>query len=413
MKKVGAWLVCLLALFSACSKEQAEKVILPSQGYWRAEIHTDSGQKIPFDFHLTPQTERQQWFISLLNHSEKIPLDQISYREDSLFVKLHIFDGELALKIHGKDSLEGFWIRDDFGKDKLRISAKLNPNYQQPFEKPIENQAISGKWEVTFTHNEKQKKAIGVFEQNQNQISGTFLSPTGDYRFLSGTFDANTNQGKLSCFDGAHAYLFQFTKKEDGSIAGDFFSGRNYHATWTAQLAPQASLPDPHTLTTLKDSKTPLTFSFPLPEGGMLTFPNPAYEGKVVIIQLLGTWCPNCMDETRYLKEIAHTFKDQVEIIGLAFEQSEQIEVAGPKIIRLKERLQVNYPIALAGVKDKEKASSALPMLSSVYAYPTTIYVDKKGNIARIHTGFNGPATGKLYQDFVEQNNLFIQDLIR
>ena len=85
------------------------------------------------------------------------------------------------------------------------------------------------------------------------------------------------------------------------------------------------------------------------------------------------------------------------------------------RIQRLKDRIGIEYPIALAqfGSSNKTKAQQKLPMLNHVLSYPTSIFVDKKGDVRKIHTGFNGPATGQKYLDFKKEFESFIDLLLK
>ena len=51
-------------------------------------------------------------------------------------------------------------------------------------------------------------------------------------------------------------------------------------------------------------------------------------------------------------------------------------------------------------------------MLNHVLSYPTTIFIDKKGVVRKIHTGFNGPATGEKYTEFKTEFEGFVGELI-
>jgi len=72
----------------------------------------------------------------------------------------------------------------------------------------------------------------------------------------------------------------------------------------------------------------------------------------------------------------------------------------------------VEYPVLFAGTNDRTSAAKSLPMLNHILGYPTTIFIDKKGNVRKIHTGFSGPATGNDYTRFKESFIRFIDKLI-
>jgi len=121
------------------------------------------------------------------------------------------------------------------------------------------------------------------------------------------------------------------------------------------------------------------------------------------------------MDETKYYVDFYNQNKQKdVEIVALAFEYAKTSEKAFRSIERLKQKLKVEYPILLAqyGTSDKKKAQEKLPMLNHVLSYPTTIFIDKNGKVRKIHTGFNGPATGKKYLEFKNEFEGFVGRLL-
>ena len=138
----------------------------------------------------------------------------------------------------------------------------------------------------------------------------------------------------------------------------------------------------------------------------MISLSDKEFENKVVLVQILGTWCPNCLDETKfYVDYLKENPNPNLKVIGLAFEYAKTEAKAFNGIKRLKERIGVTYPILLAqfGSSDKVLANEKLPMLNHVLSYPTTVYIDKKGDVHKIHTGFNGPATGEKHEEFKKE----------
>ena len=147
----------------------------------------------------------------------------------------------------------------------------------------------------------------------------------------------------------------------------------------------------------------------------MVSLSDERFKDKVVLVQLMGSYCPNCLDETRFYSKFYEANKDKgLEIVALAFENAKTKEKAIKGIIRMKERVGLNYEILLAqiGTNDKGKAQEKMPMLNKVVSYPTTIYLDRTGKVRKIHTGFNGPATGEKYISFQKEFNAFMEMLL-
>ena len=147
----------------------------------------------------------------------------------------------------------------------------------------------------------------------------------------------------------------------------------------------------------------------------MVSLTDERFKDKVVLVQLMGSYCPNCLDETKFYSKYYEANKDKgLEIVALAFENAKSKEKAINGITRMKKRVGLNYEILLAqiGTNDKGKAQEKLPMLNKVISYPTTIYLDRKGKVRKIHTGFNGPATGEKYENFKIEFESFLNTLL-
>lgn len=261
----------------------------------------------------------------------------------------------------------------------------------------------SGRYRVTFASS-PDDPAVGLFTINDDgTATGTFLTTTGDYRYLAGNAAGDTL--KLSTFDGAHAFLFHAERQDDGSLTGDFWSGNWYHDTWTAEPAPDFRLPDPFAQTTYRGDAASLErLSFtdldgtPTPVGAL------APHGSPRIVEVFGSWCPNCHDATRLLTELHATYKDRgLVVLGLAFEHSADDDKAIAAVRTYKDDLNVDYPLLIAGLSDKKRASEMLPVLDRVRSFPTTLFIDADGDIRAVHSGFSGPATGDAHTELREQ----------
>jgi thiol-disulfide isomerase/thioredoxin len=217
----------------------------------------------------------------------------------------------------------------------------------------------------------------------------------------------------LSTFDGDHAFLFQATLMGDSALHGQFWSGKSGYKVWKATRNRDAVLPDADTLTKIVSPDSTFSFDFPEYKGGRIQFPSSAFNGQVVVLQVLGTWCPNCMDETQFLTEwLREKQYKGVQVIGLAFERSADVAKASARVARMATRLQVPYPIAIAGVPDST-ASSKIPVIDKIRAYPTTLVVDKNGKVRYVHTGFSGPGTGVYYAEFKDRFDQRITALLK
>ena len=92
-----------------------------------------------------------------------------------------------------------------------------------------------------------------------------------------------------------------------------------------------------------------LEFSFPDTSDQMMSLTDDRFKNKVVIVQLMGSWCPNCLDETKYYSEFYKSHKDQdIEFVALAVEYAKTKEKAFRSIDRLKQNIGIDYPVLLA-----------------------------------------------------------------
>ena len=135
----------------------------------------------------------------------------------------------------------------------------------------------------------------------------------------------------------------------------------------------------------------------------------------MVIVQILGSWCPNCMDETAFLSEYySKNNKKGVEVIGLAYERNDNFEESVKALAPFRKRFNVQYPFLITGVtpSDPQRVEKTLPQIDRISAFPTTLFLDKKGNVRKIHTGYDGPGTGKFYDQYKKEFDDLITELL-
>ena len=408
MKKVNFFIgfIFIISLIS-CKKDQPKEDFNFKSGPWRATLEVQDDKQLPFLFEVMGDQT-----LTIFNAEETITVDEIEIKGDSITIKFPVFEGYVAAKFKDSAMITGSFIKESL--DRV-VPFKAMFGEQDRFEVEAKPQVdVSGNWETVFSQDNEDDTYIakGVFKQNGNIVTGTFRTTTGDYRYLEGVL--NNDELRLSTFDGAHAFLFT-AKVTDSVINGYFYSGNHWKEPFIAKRNENYELPDENTLTFLKEGYDKLAFSFPDINGEEVSLQDPRFKNKVVIVQIMGTWCPNCMDETKYYVDFYNQNRDKdLEIVSLAFEYARTKEKAFKSIERLKNKLGVKYPILLAqyGTSDKKKAQEKLPMLNHILSYPTTIFVDKKGEVRKIHTGFNGPATGQKYIDFKTDFENFVNQLL-
>lgn len=364
--------------------------------------------ELPFNAEVISEENELQFYV--VNGEERIRADRFRISDDSVIISLPIFNTAILGKFDN-GQISGDFI-DYSRKGDYRIPLSATKSFESRFDVKKESAVnAAGKWRVRFSpDSDSEYEAIGEFQQLGSRAVGTFLTTTGDYRFLEGNVSGDSLF--LSCFDGSHAFLFK-AKIDGDSISGDFWSGSHWQENWVGVKDDSFSLPNPNELTFLKPGYESIEFSFENLNGEVVSLTDEKYQDKVVVVQLLGSWCPNCKDETAYLVSLYEKYNAQgLEIISLAFEKSENEETNIRSLNRLRDHFNVQYEILLAGKASKTEAAEKLPMLNHVLSFPTAIFIDRTGKVRRIHTGFSGPGTGEYYQEFVEETNEFVTQLL-
>jgi peroxiredoxin len=405
-------LVLLFALPVLTSGLQLEKWDFQT-GTWQARLHRKDGADIVFNFEVKDSAQKK--IIYILNAHDKLLVDDVKVLGDSIFIKMPFFDSEFKAAFLPNGEIGGTWVRHLADNDvSIPFTAAYNVKERfKQHEKAKSN--ITGRWSTHFAaHGRDSSFAVGEFKQKGNTVYGTFLTSTGDYRFLEGIVDGDTL--KLSTFDGSHAYYF--TAFINGGVLenGVFYAGiGDGKEGWTALRDDKAALPDEKTLATVKQGNERLDFSFPDLSGNKVSIHDKRFENKVVVITLMGSWCPNCMDETGFLSKWYKQNKSRgVEVIGLSYERTTDFEKSKKALEGFLKRFDVAYPVLITGVtpSDPQKSEKSLPQLTGIKGFPTTIFIDKKGNVREVHTGFNGPGTGEHYEEFKKEYNQLVDNLL-
>ena len=369
-------------------------------GTYRATLILSAENNIELPFNFDVKYNGKKAVIIIKNSDERITVDEITIKGDSINFKMPVFDTEFRTILRN-DSLIGVWI-NYYRKEKnvIPFKAVYNQTNRFNFVPGKANPYFEGNWEVTFSPNTNDSsKAIGVFHhvEQTDYVTGTFLTETGDYRYLEGM--KNGNKLYLSCFDGSHAFLF-IAEHSDSKLKGTFYSGAHWQEGWIAKLNPDFKLRDANEITFLKNKDDKLNFSFLNLNKKIISINDKKYENKPLIIQVMGSWCPNCMDESAYLSQVYKQYNKQgLEIIALAFEKTTDVDKAIKQVTRLKNKFKIDYEILITGQTGKDKASETLSALNKISAFPTTLFLNKQHQVVKITTGFSGPATGVKYEE--------------
>lgn len=410
LKHLSYLLLCL-GLF-ACNNPKPIPQL--NAGIWRAELSRQDGKSVIFNFKVTDSAGQKRMIVQ--NADDRMRVDSIVIKGDSIFIQMPFFDSSFRAKITSKGNLEGTWTKVySDRKEKMPFTATPNDStrliaYAAP------NYNLSGTWETVFPNGEFSFKAIGLFKQNGKAISGTFLTPAGDFRYLQGVVSGDTL--KLTGFDGGHALRFTAIATSDTTLSqGKLYSINSKVKAWEAVKKDYDQLPKAYAANYIPQGTVKFDLNLKdMRTGENVSLSDERYKGKVVVLQLLGSWCPNCLDETAYLtKYYDKNHQRGVEFIAIDFERTADYAASKKAVSSFLNRFDINYPVVFSGVaaNDRDLTQKVFPGLPvDIHIFPSLIFIDKSGYVRKVHSGFNGPATGKYYEAFKTEFNGIINSLL-
>jgi thiol-disulfide isomerase/thioredoxin len=397
-----------------------ERSTLPAiEGTWRAVL-TSPGGELPFTMRVVRVGERFRAVI--VNGTEQVRASGVDIRDASVRIRFDGYDSAIDAALSGDgNAMTGAWTRTvPAGICRLAFHATrgVQPRFLPGAKTLVAAGAIenvTGIWKAEFVDADGVSPARGEFRQNRgsSRVTGTFLTPTGDDRFLEGSFENGIL--RLSTFDGAHAFLFQARASQDGRLTGDYWSRDAYHATWSATRADDATatLPGGWKDVSLTNGEGRFGFRFPDLDGKPVALSDERFHGKVVLVNIFGSWCPNCNDEAPLLAAWDRKYRSQgLEIVGLAYEFTGNADRDREMVRRFARHYGITYPLLLAGVSDKRKASATLPDLTGVLAYPTSLFIGRDGKVKKIYSGFAGPGTGRHFDDLRTEMESVVEGML-
>lgn len=411
-KALWIWIVILAGLSSTA--QQSRHL---SSGQWRGELIREDGISIVFNFEVDQQQGKT--VLSLLNGDNRLTADDIRIRNDSVFIRLPFFDSRFSAAFVNDREIRGSWIKRLADRDQVMPFIAVNHGqkryrFEVDHDRPTAD--MTGRWATGFVDGTtgNTTKAIGVFTQKGTRLTGSFLTRSGGSRFLEGVVDGDSL--RLSGFDGGYAVSFTAKINSDRQISGGkYFSETSpFPRTWEAVKDPDATIPEDPSLSGLRPGVSRrLDFTFKDLDGHPVSFNDLQFANKIMVIQILGSWCPNCMDETQFLNEVYDKYKSRgVGVLGLAYERTADFARSQQSVGNFVKRLNVTYPVLITPValNDPDLALKTLPQLEKIAAFPTTVFTNRNGEIQKIHPGFNNPGSG---EDYEKQKQQFFEIIER
>lgn len=397
--------VCCLG----CSRQESPTVA----GKWDAVVLNKVGEEVAFGLEINDVGGKISGV--LVNGDERVPSSTGSFDGRKLQLLFDYYDGELNAELNG-DELRGQFTRQ-LRKSLLSRTLLARRGNPAKVEAQIASAEpggdINGEWALRVGEGEKERIWRAIFRQRGSEIVGTIIPLSGDWGILTGRIERG--QVSLSKFDGINAYLFKAKLTPEGRLEGLINSERKVVAYKLDSDAGgmRARLPDPNQSMRMKNPSEPLRFRFQDVDRKQVSLSDDRFKGKVVIITIGGSWCPNCHEEAVVLNDFYERYRDQgLEIISLNYEYTGDVERDIEQMKIFIKRHSVQYPVLLAGTTDEGEIERTLPQLVNFGGYPSTIFVGRDGLVKRIHTGFEGPATGERHVRLKQELDELVRSLL-
>ncbi len=381
-------------------------------GSWRGVLQLNDSTELPFLFDVSYKDDAMKLVVH--NGPENLEVRAIRQTGDSVSWKMPFFESRFYCVQNGSKAISGVWLNpntEGMKRTPFRAVHGIKTRFEIP-ESRFTSPDFGGNWQIVIEAGKQDSMpARGLFEQKGNLLNGTIISVRGDYRYLEGYAWGNTF--KLCGFDGGHAFVFAGAITNTDSLNAGFWFGVHNFLKWTGKKNPAYRLPDPKSITVVDDTTADVHFSLYNSQGRAVSLQDDQFRNKVVIIQLMGSWCPICYDETNMLKTLYSTYHSQgLEIVALDYEKNMNPVRSRETAERFRKECDIPYDILVAGRNSYALAHASFPQLNNVTAFPTTIYLDKRGKIREVYTGFSGPATGAEHEALVKEIDSLVKKLL-
>jgi thiol-disulfide isomerase/thioredoxin len=369
----------------------------PERAYWSGELHRTDGKDIPFRAFVDLRSPTPSGYF--LVGDEKTQIPEIRRQGDSLVFLFSEYNAAMRGTVHG-DRWEGDYIRyraTPIAVPFAAVAERPDKKHTPELSKPAI--PLVGKFQALLQDGQTiDSTTVATFWMKNDSVYGTLIAPDGDYGLNVGTQSGTTVT--LSRFTGWQAQLFEFG--QTGTSWKGTFYVRN-DAAEQLTLVPRSTFVEKVASareTRIKNSRIPFSFSGITSEGDSLTNESSRFKGKALIVDIMGTWCHNCMDEAPILQQLYEEFRDKgLEVVGLSFEINDDANQAKKNLSLYQKRFGLTFPLLFCGSTDDKYVGPALrAQLVNFYAYPTALLIDKKGRVRFIHVGFRGPGTGEEFQ---------------
>jgi thiol-disulfide isomerase/thioredoxin len=374
----------------------------PPSGSWRAVLDLDGGT-LPFALEIA--RTKAGWGGAICNGRLCQPLSAVRVASDSVTLEMADYASGISARLDG-DSLVGTYR--NVGNRGPRVIPFRAARGRWPVTPAPA--ALVGRWDATFFSDFGSSPRVFELRNGVRGLEGTMISNTGDYGHFAGRVAGDSFT--LAHFDGSFVYLLTGARHGD-TLRGVFHAGLRTQTPWIAVRSTGAPHLKAPTEITGADTTAPFRFAFPDLAGRLVTERDPRFRGKVVLVDIFGSWCPTCHDAAPDLVRLYRKYHGRgLEMVGLAYEVTGDTALDARQVRRYREKFGIPFPLLLAGINDTEAAAATLPQLRGFTSFPTTVFLGRDGRVRRVHAGFSGPATGAQHERLIGEFERVIEGLL-
>jgi len=361
-------------------------------GSWRAALDLAGGE-LPFGLRI--EQSGGGWRGALCNGRRCNPFSSVRVVGDSVTLELADYAASIRARLT-PDSLTGSY--SNVGNRGPRTIPFRAGRGRWPVTPAPER--LLGRWDATYFSDFGDSPRVFELRNGTAGLEGTIISNTGDYGHFAG--QVRGDSFALAHFDGSFVYLLTGALHGD-TLRGVFHAGLRSQTPWIAVRSTGKRHLKAPTEVTRADTTQPFRFAFRDLDGRLVTEKDPRFRGKVVLVDVFGTWCPTCHDAAPDLVRLYRKYHGRgLEIVGLAYEVSGDTAVDARLVRRYRDKFAIPFPLLLAGINDTEAAAATLPQLQGFTSFPTTIFLGRDGRVRLVHAGYLGPATGAQHGKQIE-----------
>jgi peroxiredoxin len=379
----------------------------PRLGSYRAVLKVPGGE-LPLQFDFVKEAGR--YVLYIVNGAQRTRMSDVDLSQGTLRARFPGFSTTLHATVNRGEWNGNVSLITNAGEQSVAFAAKHGVDYRFFATPASDNADVAGRWNVSFIDDDgRATPAVADFRQSHDQVTGTVVTAAGDQGYLAG--QVSGEDFFLSSFTGGEAHLYKARVDSDGNIEGEYWSG-NEHSRWHAKRDAEAELDQSAYLPKLTGNGI-FNFTFPNLDRVPVSLADMRFQGKVVLVTVAGTWSGGSHEEAAALASLYEQYRGRgLEVISLMFERSHDFDKAAEAVQRFRKDYGIDYITLLAGPADLDAASKALPSLDRVYAFPTTLFIDRQGLVRKIHTGFTGPASGERYRQTQAEFRTLIEQLL-